>query len=119
MAFQTFIDADTHITEPADLWTSRVSSKWGDMVLHVKQDDKGINSWFVGDQKVAAAPSGVFAGWKGKFPSSPPTYEEAHPASFDVHERLKLMDSAKLYNIEVPEVMPVGLAAAAAAGGGD
>ena len=68
MAFETFIDADTHITEPADLWTSRVSSKWGDKVLHVKQDNKGINSWFVGDEKVAAAPSGVFAGWKGKFP---------------------------------------------------
>ena len=97
MAFETFIDADTHITEPADLWTSRVSSKWGDKVLHVKQDDKGINSWFVADEKVAAAPSGVFAGWKGKFPSSPPTYEEAHPASFDVHERLKLMDETGVY----------------------
>ena len=34
---------------------------------------------------------------KGKFPSSPPTYEEAHPASFDVHERLKLMDETGVY----------------------
>ena len=97
MAFTTFIDADTHITEPADLWTSRVSKKWGDRVLHVKQDDKGVNSWFVGDEKVANAPSGVFAGWKGKFPNSPPTYEDAHPASFDVHERLKLMDETGVY----------------------
>ena len=97
MTFTTFIDADTHITEPADLWTSRVSKKWGDRVLHVKQDNEGVNAWFVGDEKVANAPSGVFAGWKGKFPSSPPSYEEAHPASFDVHERLKLMDETGVY----------------------
>ena len=71
MAFTTFIDADTHITEPADLWTSRVSSKWADQVLHVKQDNEGTNAWFVGDKKVANAPSGVFAGWTGKFPNSP------------------------------------------------
>ena len=97
MAFTAFIDADTHITEPADLWTSRVSAKWGDRVPHVRQDDKNVNAWFVGDDKIANAPSGVFAGWKGKFPSSPPTYEEAHPASFDVHERIKLMDETGVY----------------------
>lgn len=97
MGFTTFIDADTHITEPADLWTSRVSAKWGDRVPHVRQDDKNVNAWFVGDDKIANAPSGVFAGWKGKFPSSPPTYEDAHPASFDVHERLKLMDETGVY----------------------
>ena len=29
------IDTDTHVVEPPDLWTSRVSSKWGDLVPHV------------------------------------------------------------------------------------
>ena len=29
------IDTDTHITEPPDVWTSRVSKKWGDAVPHV------------------------------------------------------------------------------------
>ena len=30
------IDVDTHVSEPEDLWTSRVSvKKWGDMVPHV------------------------------------------------------------------------------------
>ena len=29
------IDVDTHVTEPPDVWTSRVSSKWGDLVPHV------------------------------------------------------------------------------------
>ena len=29
------IDTDTHVVEPPDLWTSRLSSKWGDLVPHV------------------------------------------------------------------------------------
>ena len=33
------IDSDTHVSEPEDLWTSRVSvQKWGEMVPHVKWD---------------------------------------------------------------------------------
>ncbi len=34
------IDVDTHIIEPPDLWTSRMSSKWGDRVPHVRLDPK-------------------------------------------------------------------------------
>ena len=30
------IDVDSHISEPGDLWTSRVSNRWGDLVPHVK-----------------------------------------------------------------------------------
>ena len=29
------IDTDTHITEPADVWTSRVASKWGAKIPHI------------------------------------------------------------------------------------
>ncbi|MDZ7726771.1 MAG: hypothetical protein U5Q44_00480 [Dehalococcoidia bacterium] len=38
------IDADSHVSEPADLWTSRVSTaKWGDLVPHVavRREDPG------------------------------------------------------------------------------
>ena len=34
------IDADTHVIEPPDLFTSRVSTKkWGDLVPHVRWDE--------------------------------------------------------------------------------
>ena len=33
------IDVDTHITEPADVWTSRVSNRWGKSVPHVERED--------------------------------------------------------------------------------
>lgn len=92
------IDTDTHVTEPADLWTSRVSKKWGDLVPHVRWDDKeNEQAWFIGDDRVAAAAGSAMAGWKDYLPSHPPTFEEADPASFEPNERLKRMDEYGLY----------------------
>ena len=36
------IDADTHITEPGDLWTSRLPAKWKDRAPHIVRDDAGV-----------------------------------------------------------------------------
>src|SRR5437899_448319 len=33
------IDTDTHLVEPPDLWTSRMSPKYGDLIPHVEWDD--------------------------------------------------------------------------------
>ena len=43
------IDVDTHVTEPPDVWTSRVSSKWGDLVPHVVRMGKK-DMWMIGDK---------------------------------------------------------------------
>ena len=44
----SIIDADTHITEPADVWTSRVARKWRDRVPSVKWDAKEKEeAWFL------------------------------------------------------------------------
>ena len=32
------VDLDAHLVEPPDLWTSRLPSRWGDMIPHVKWD---------------------------------------------------------------------------------
>lgn len=92
------IDADSHVTEPADLWTSRVASKWGDLVPHVAWDpDNNEQGWFVGDQKVFSVGGAAMAGWEQPFPSRPSTYEEAHPGSYDATARLKMMDEIGIY----------------------
>lgn len=102
------IDCDSHVTEPADLWTSRVSSKWGDLVPHVEWDEKSSGTesgaavfkagrslaWFVGDNKIAEACISAAAGWPEPFPSHPPSYEEAIPASYDGAARVKYLDEA-------------------------
>ncbi len=37
------IDVDTHITEPADVWTSRIAKKWHERIPHiVRQGGKDV-----------------------------------------------------------------------------
>jgi predicted TIM-barrel fold metal-dependent hydrolase len=89
-----FIDSDTHLTEPADVWTSRVPAKWKDKVPNVRWVNDGKSQcWFVGDKQMYDVGSSANAGWPEPFPSHPPTYATAHPASYDAKARLEYMDS--------------------------
>ena len=92
------IDTDTHVIEPYDLWTSRMSSKWGDDRPHVAFDEKwNTKRWRVGDHWLNPVGYYSAAGWPEHVPSYPPTLEEANPAGHQAAERLKLMDSYGLY----------------------
>src|SRR3990172_256776 len=76
------VDIDTHITEPADVWTSRISSKWGGM--------PGASS---------------AAGHTGSFPDMRKTYDDIPPAMYDAKARLAFMDEEKLdANVLYPNV---------------
>jgi uncharacterized protein len=89
------IDADTHITEPHDLWTSRAPTGYRERVPRVVDVD-GASTWTVDGVALqrASASSVVhrdgsrcrgtaFISW---------TFEDAHPAAYDVSTRLGLMD---------------------------
>jgi uncharacterized protein len=89
------IDADCHIVEPVDLWTSRLGSKWGDLVPHVVFDEeRQEDGWTAAVEKqlYASAWGPAMAGFSKFLPARPRTIAEVHPATVDVHERLKLMD---------------------------
>jgi predicted TIM-barrel fold metal-dependent hydrolase len=88
------IDADSHISEPENLWTNRVSTKkWGEMVPHV-QFDPTINEdrWFMGGKPFMPTAGAAMAGWKEPPPKHPPSLQEADHGSFNALERLKRMD---------------------------
>jgi hypothetical protein len=42
---QLIIDADTHLTEPPDVWTTRVPQRYLDEVPHVERNDEGRDVW--------------------------------------------------------------------------
>ncbi len=88
------IDCDTHIVEPYDLWTARVSAKYRDEVPHVKwNEERQQDVWYMPDRPLMAAAAGsAMAGWKEYPPNRPPRLRDADPATFDVTERLKRMD---------------------------
>ena len=90
------IDVDTHITEPPDVWTSRVASKWGDRVPHVKQKD-GRDLWCIGDQMIGGPGFTTMAGFSGSYPECPTGYSDIPKSSYDAKERLRYMDAEGIW----------------------
>jgi predicted TIM-barrel fold metal-dependent hydrolase len=90
MSYQ-IIDVDTHITEPADLWTSRVASRHRDHVPHVRRVD-GRDLWFLEGEQIAIVGGTAPAGWTRPMPEFPPGYDHVLRAAFDPKARLALMD---------------------------
>jgi predicted TIM-barrel fold metal-dependent hydrolase len=96
------IDADSHVCEPPDTWTSRMPSKWGELIPRVRHlDDIGMDAWCIGDHVVNSLAFTVFYQEPGNplphrrkddFPAIPSRVEEVHPSSWDPTERVKVMD---------------------------
>jgi predicted TIM-barrel fold metal-dependent hydrolase len=93
------VDTDTHVVEPPDLWTSRLSaSKWGDDIPRVVPDERfGRDRWLIGGRKLTSVPNWAWAGWHEYPPSHPPRLEDADPAAYDSKARLAHMDASGIY----------------------
>ncbi len=118
------IDADTHITEPYDLFTSRVSTKkWGDKVPHVrtmpwetaKQWDPSADPnadrdiWVLNGQPSSPIGITTMAGWRNWPPAHPSTLDEFDPAAYDSTKRLERMDQYGIYaHVLYPNVAGFG-----------
>jgi predicted TIM-barrel fold metal-dependent hydrolase len=94
------IDADTHLTEPHDLWTRNAPAAMRDRVPQVHEID-GTQMWTVDGITLgrASASSVVhrdgtrsrgtsFISW---------TFDDAHPAAYDPIERLRVMDEVGVW----------------------
>src|SRR5437868_30158 len=108
------IDADTHMTERHDLWTSRAPAKFKDRVPHVTKID-GAATWVVeGDIVLGRAGAGGVVdkdGHKGR--SFEGLYEweieQAHAAAYDPVARMELLDEVGIWaQIVFPGVIGLG-----------
>ncbi len=90
------IDTDAHVSEPPDLWTSRLSSqKYGEQIPHLVRDERNnLDRWSVGGKMLTGVAGWAMAGWKDFPPSFPPTMEDADPGAFDPIARLDWMDDS-------------------------
>ena len=105
------IDVDTHLTEPPDVWTSRVSSKWGDAIPHIEHVN-GQDVWMSKGERIASPGSTAMAGFDGVIPNFPAGFADIPAATYDAHERLAHLDREGLYaNVLYPNVGGFGNAA--------
>jgi len=96
----SIIDTDSHLSEPADLWTSRMSkAKWGDDIPRVVFDERNkMDRWLIGGKLMTGVAGFASAGWTDYPPGFPPKMEQADPAAWDPKARLSLMDEYGIYS---------------------
>ena len=92
----TIIDVDTHVTEVADLWTSRVPAHMRDAVPRVETDARGRDWWWLGRDRMAPIGLTATAG-TGDFKQPPRGYADMHAGAFDAQARLKYMDETGIW----------------------
>ena len=94
------IDADTHFTEPPDLWTSRAPAAYKDRVLHIEERN-GVPTWVVDGVELGFAKGGgVVDHDGGKIPfldSVDKGMDWVHPGAWDVKARLQVMDECGIH----------------------
>ncbi|MCE2391717.1 MAG: amidohydrolase family protein [Proteobacteria bacterium] len=93
------IDADTHITEPPDLFSSRLPARLRDRAPRVvRSPDTGMEIWQVGDRNpITPVGHTAVAGWPEPFPAAPNGFDEIPQAAHDPHARLEYMDSLGIW----------------------
>ncbi len=100
-------DVDSHIIEPADLWTSRVSSRWGDLVPHVRfHERRQEDYWYIGDQKLYGVGAFAQARWPEYPPLHPRRLADAFLPAVDAKARLDYMDDVGVhYQVLYPNIL--------------
>jgi uncharacterized protein len=108
------IDADSHLTEPEDMWITRATAKYKDRVpqTHVDNSD-GVSYWWVdGDKKLAKNNSIAFVRKNGdKIPYFGADFmggprEDVHAAASEAKPRVDMLDEMGIYaQIVYPNVM--------------
>lgn len=98
------IDSDTHLTEPLDLWLTRLPSKWHDIAPQVRRDEATSTfRWRVGENWLSSVGHFSFAGWEKFAPTAPPEFADIDPACWDPELRLQKMDE---YGIHAQVIYP-------------
>lgn len=92
----TIIDVDTHVTETADLWTSRVPARMREAVPQVRKDARGRYLWYLGDKVIAKVGLSATAG-VGSMKHPPNGYDDMHPGAWNAKARLEYMDSMGIW----------------------
>jgi len=92
------IDCDSHFTEPADTWSSRVTGRWAERMPVLRTVD-GQSSWYL-DGEVWASVGGNVIGRDHKrnlgiLRLQP--FDAIDPSSWSVPERLELLDKERIW----------------------
>ena len=107
------VDADSHFTDVADLWTKRAPAAYKDRILHVEEVD-GERQWVIEGIAVGKAGGGSTIDRQGvKHPFLESLleweFERAHTAAWDVDARLEVLDDMGItHQVLYPNALGLG-----------
>jgi predicted TIM-barrel fold metal-dependent hydrolase len=108
------IDADTHMTEVHDLWTSRAPASLMDRVPHVVKNDDGLAQWVIGNEILGRAGGGGVLARDGSKVNARRglfefTIDDIHQGAYDPKVRLEMMDQVGVWaEVLYPNVIGLG-----------
>jgi len=108
------IDTDTHVIEPYDLYTARVSAKkYGDKVPQVRwSEERQADVWCFGSKVTGNAAGAAMAGWREYPPKFPKRLSEAEAYTWNAEKRLQVMDEYGIHaQILYPNIVAGGFGA--------
>jgi predicted TIM-barrel fold metal-dependent hydrolase len=103
-----FISADDHVIEHPQVWTERLSRKWGDRIPHIERQADGSDSWLIDGVKHRLLGNGSAGAFLSDRGSEPRTWSEMPPAACAPAERLRALDAAGIdYSVLYPTIAGV------------
>lgn len=92
--FCPIISVDDHVLEPANLFTDRVSQKFGDAIPHVEFEKDNVPVWVIGEWRdsMRMTTCGPVGRPMSEWSLAPLKYHEFRPGVYDVNARIKDMD---------------------------
>jgi predicted TIM-barrel fold metal-dependent hydrolase len=106
------IDVDTHLSEPADLWTTRAPAKYKDRVPQMRKVGERMVWMIDGQHSIGIGAASVVYGDDTKARNmsfSIWNVDEVHPACSRTKERLEFMDRDGIYaQVVYPNVLGFG-----------
>jgi predicted TIM-barrel fold metal-dependent hydrolase len=92
------IDCDAHITEPGDVWSSRVPAPLRDQMPQ-QRETNGRTGWFLNGEMWASTGGNTLGRYHGKVKGALALqpFGEIDPAAYAVPDRLRLLDQLGIY----------------------
>src|SRR5438105_1259039 len=82
LSSELIIDVDAHVTEPADLWTSRLPRRFRESAPRVVwRDEDREYRWLVGETLLQSVGAFAMGGWREPYPFCPSNFDDMDPAA--------------------------------------
>jgi predicted TIM-barrel fold metal-dependent hydrolase len=96
-------DADSHLAEPPDLWTSGLPARWASVAPRQEVHSDGVAYWHIGDKSLH--PVGLFnqGPWHEFPPAHPKRFDDVDHACYEAGARLGWMDT---HGVDVQVLYP-------------